>query len=273
MTSKHLDTPAQINTVAIIVILLAITVLALFLRLHLLGQNSFWGDELASVRRAQLDWDAFWELMRGPAAMALYYALLRFWILLGDSEFTVRLLSVIPAVATVPVVYFLGKSLFDARVGLIAALLLAMNAFHIQYSQEARSYSLLILLVTLSSLFLARGIRHPSRTNWIGYAVTSALSVYAHPFALLVLLTQVSSLAFLPWRDIPWNQLRLSGLALGIALLPVLMPTAAGFLGFDSTADEAPLGWIPQISLDRAHSLAVDLTGKDGDLLFIAYLS
>jgi mannosyltransferase len=144
--SRDLQVQPQINSIATVSALLAITVLALFLRLHLLGQDSFWGDELTSVRRAQLDWDAFWELMRGPAAMALYYVLLRFWILLGDSEFTVRLLSVISAVATVPVVYFLGKSLFDARVGLIAALLLAMNAFHIQYSQEARSYSLLLTL-------------------------------------------------------------------------------------------------------------------------------
>jgi mannosyltransferase len=147
----YLQSRSSINAIATSGALLAITLLALFLRLHLLGQDSFWGDELASVRRAQMDWDAFWELMRGIPAMALYYALLRFWILLGDSEFTVRILSVIPAVVTVPLVYFMGKRLFDPRVGLIAALLLAMNAFHIQYSQEARSYSLLILLVTLSS--------------------------------------------------------------------------------------------------------------------------
>src|SRR5918992_4431986 len=249
--SRQLGAQLQINPLATASALLAITALALFLRLHLLAQDSFWGDELFSVRRAQSDWDAFWELKRGPVAMALYYALLRFWILLGDSESTVRLLSVIPAVATVPLVYFMGKRLFDPRVGLIAALLLAMNAFHIQYSQEARSYSLLILLVTLSSLFLARSVQRPSRMNWIGYTVASVLSVYAHPFALLALLAQVSSLAFLPRRDIPWNGLCLSGLALGIALLPVLAPAARGFVDFDSTADATPLGWIPETSLDR----------------------
>ena len=63
---------------------MAISLLALFLRLHLLGQDSFWGDEILSVQRVQLDWEAFWELMRGIPAMALYYALLRFWILLGE---------------------------------------------------------------------------------------------------------------------------------------------------------------------------------------------
>jgi hypothetical protein len=80
----YLQSRSSINAIATSGALLAITLLALFLRLHLLGQDSFWGDELASVRRAQMDWDAFWELMRGTPAMALYYALLRFWILLGE---------------------------------------------------------------------------------------------------------------------------------------------------------------------------------------------
>src|SRR5918992_2488433 len=270
--SRQLGAQLQINPLATASALLAITALALFLRLHLLAQDSFWGDELFSVRLAQSDWDAFWQLMRGQVAMALYYALLRFWILLGGGEFTVRLLSVIPAVATVPLVYLLGKRFFDPRVGLIAALLLALNAFHIQYSQEARSYSLLVLLVTLSSLFLARGIQRPSWSTWMGFNVAPDLTVYAHPFAFLVLVAQVSSLVFLPRRSLPWNKLCLSGLALAIALLPILAPTASGFIDPDTRADATSLGWIPEISLERVHGFAVDLTGQDGDLLFIAYL-
>ena len=245
----------------------------------MLGQDSFWGDEILSVQRVQLDWEAFWELMRGIPAMALYYALLRFWILLGDSESTVRLLSVIPAVATVPLVYFMGKRLFDPRVGLIAALLLAMNVFHIQYSQEARSYSLLILLVTLSSLFLARSVQRPSWANWIGYTVASVLSVYAHPFALLVLMAQVSSLVFLPRRDIPWNKLCLSGLALGIALLPIVLSVSNEFINiiFNSEAIESnetvfTHGAVVDTSWNRLHNFAMAITGKGGNLLFIIYL-
>jgi mannosyltransferase len=130
--SRQRGVRVQINPLMAGGTLLAITALALFIRLHLLGQNSFWGDELASVRRAQLDWQSFWELISGAPAMTLYYVVLRFWILLSDSEFTVRILSVIPAVATVPIIYLLGKRLFDAKIGVIAALLLVVNAFHIK---------------------------------------------------------------------------------------------------------------------------------------------
>jgi 4-amino-4-deoxy-L-arabinose transferase-like glycosyltransferase len=276
MTSRHLHTPVQTNGAVISVgaIVLAITVLALFLRLLFLGQESFWGDELASVRRAQLDWQSFWELISGAPAMTLYYVLLRFWILLSDSEFTVRILSVIPAVATVPIIYLLGKRLFDAKIGVIAALLLAVNAFHIQYSQEARSYSLLVLLVTLSSLFLIRSMERPSSgMDWAGYIVTSVLAVFAHPFALLVGVAQVSSLVFLPRRKVPWGKLFASGILIGVALLPILANVVDDSVDPDAAIESQPLGWIPETSLEVIYNFATNLTGRGGSLLLILYLA
>jgi 4-amino-4-deoxy-L-arabinose transferase-like glycosyltransferase len=276
MTSRHLHTPVQTNGAVISVgaIVLAITVLALFLRLLFLGQESFWGDELASVRRAQLDWQSFWELISGVPAMTLYYILLRFWILLSDSEFTVRILSVIPAVATVPIIYLLGKRLFDAKIGVIAALLLAVNAFHIQYSQEARSYSLLVLLVTLSSLFLIRSMERPSSgMDWAGYIVTSVLAVFAHPFALLVGVAQVSSLVFLPRQNVPWGKLIASGILIGVALLPILANVVDDSVDPDAAIESQPLGWIPETSLEEIYNFATELTGRGGSLLLILYLA
>lgn len=207
--------PSYQHTIGFLVLL--ITVMALVLRLLLLGQDSFWADEISSVIRAQLNRDEFSELMRSVPAMALYYALLRFWIFLGDNEFTVRLLSVGFAVITVPLVYLLGKRLFHTKVGLIAAVLLAVNAFHIQYSQEARSYALVVLLVTLSSLFFARGVERPSSwRSWDGYAVFTAAAIYAHWYALLVLVAQLCSLAFLPRRNVPWEGIFTSWFILGV---------------------------------------------------------
>ena len=63
--------------------------------------------------------------------MGLYYVLLHGWIALGDSEFTVRALSAIFAVATIPVVYGLTRRIFRGRAALTAALLLALNSFFI----------------------------------------------------------------------------------------------------------------------------------------------
>jgi hypothetical protein len=89
----------------------------------------------------------FWNKVSNfEANMVLYYAILRFWIHLGQSEFAVRSLSVVFALAAVTALYWLGTRTFGRKIGILGALLLAINGFHIEYSQDARSYSLLVFL-------------------------------------------------------------------------------------------------------------------------------
>jgi uncharacterized membrane protein len=52
---------------------------------------------------------------------------------------------------------------------MLAGLLLPLNAFFIRYAQEARSYSLLVFLTTLSSYFFVRGVERPSWKHWASY--------------------------------------------------------------------------------------------------------
>src|SRR5690242_5921335 len=64
-------------------------------------------------------------------------------------EAGLRSLSALAGVATVPVAYVAARTLVCARVGVIAAALTACNPLLIWYSQDARSYSLLVLLTAL----------------------------------------------------------------------------------------------------------------------------
>src|ERR1700733_3288624 len=138
-------------------LLAVITGVAAALRFHSLATKSFWFDEGVSVAIARLDWYNFARILwRREANMSLYYLLFRGWLHFGRSEFFVRSLSVCFAVASIPVIYLLGRRLFDARVGLLAAALLAVNAYHVQYSQDARSYSLMVFLCSLSSLYFLK---------------------------------------------------------------------------------------------------------------------
>jgi len=121
-----------------------VIVIAALLRIAFLGAKRFDVDEAASITYARLGWAAFLSTLALDSNMWLHYALLRLWAHLGDSEVIIRSLSVIPAVATLSVVYALGTRLFGRRVGLIALVLLSVNAFHIAYAQNARSYSLCV---------------------------------------------------------------------------------------------------------------------------------
>ncbi len=171
-----------------------ITAVAAMLRCHLLGAKIFWFDECVGVEIARLDWFNFSRILwRREANMSLYYLFLRFWLHLGNTPAFIRSLSVVFALATIPALYLLGRRLFDSRTGLIAAILLAFNAYHIRYSQEARSYALTVLLCVLSSLFLD-GAKIPAATRknwrWIGLAIL--------PVAMFVIATGAGPLSWIP---------------------------------------------------------------------------
>src|SRR5258707_15319835 len=104
-------------------------------------------DEGCSIAIYRLEWYNFFRILwRRESNMSFYYLLLRAWLHLGHSEFFVRSLSVVFGVAAVPALYLLGRRLFNSRIALSSAAFLCVNSYHVHYSQEARSYSLTILL-------------------------------------------------------------------------------------------------------------------------------
>jgi mannosyltransferase len=173
--------------------------------------------------------------------MSLYYLLLRAWTDLGWSEFCIRSLSVVMVAATVPAIYWLARQLYDRRVALLSAALLSVNAFHIRYSQEARSYSLFVLLTILSSGWLIASLRNPSRNNYAGYIVSSVLAVYAHFYALLLLLVQWCIVRWVGTpsaraESSPTRELRRAWQIIAAAVLPLLI--------FVAKTGAGPIRWI-----------------------------
>src|SRR6516164_10656910 len=95
------------------ILLWLIVVAAAFLRLWALNAKSFWLDEIASVVIARMPGNSFWHwLWTEEGNMALYYVMLRPWIEIHLGEATIRLLSVIPGIVAIPVMYLLGRRLF-----------------------------------------------------------------------------------------------------------------------------------------------------------------
>jgi len=242
---------------------LSILILAALLRLLQLGTESLWYDEAVAVAIVRLDWEAFWKVLSHfEANMGLYYCLLRLWINLGESEFVLRSLSALAGVLAVGLVYVLGKRLFDTRVGLIGAALLATHSFHIQYSQEARGYSLMVLLTALSSLFFLRAIEHSSRNDWAGYILTATLAVYTHFFSVLVLGAHWVWLILVRRRNIPWRGFLVAVLAISMLLVPLAIFALARGTG--------QISWIPRTRPHDAYWLFNSLVGG-GRLLLLAY--
>jgi len=173
--------------------LLAILLLAFFLRFYRLDAQSFWNDEGNSARIAERTPDLILEGAAGDIHPPGYYLLLHYWrALFGQSEFALRSLSAVAGLALVACTYLLGRYLSGEAAGLAAAFLGALSPFAIYYSQEARMYALLAALSAVSTYLLLRLLQKPGffRKTWfLAYILTSGAGLYVHyafPFVLLV---------------------------------------------------------------------------------------
>jgi mannosyltransferase len=238
-----------------LILLLAAAAAVRFLHL---ASKPFWFDECFSVEVARIGWRDFLRLLWWREAnMSLYYVLLRTWLHLGQSEFFIRSLSALIAAGTLPAIYWLVRLLYNRRVALIAAALFAFNAYSVRYAQEARSYALLLLLATLSSGFLIALLREPVRRNWFGYVLFSILAVYAHFYALLLVVAHGLAVRGLSSTDESSRhrsaQLRRAWIAIGLAVLPLLV--------FVAKTGAGPIRWITRPGLREVLEFYEHLAG------------
>lgn len=138
--------------------LILVTLLGFVLRL-ILSNQSFWLDEGASLMFAKLPLAQLFENIKTDFHPPLFYAILHFWLPVGDkTEWLIRLTFILLATLTIPAIFLLCREIFgqNSRIPYVSALFLALNPLHIYYSQELRMYSLVTLLVVTSWYFLVK---------------------------------------------------------------------------------------------------------------------
>ena len=186
--------------------------------------------------------------------MALYYVMLRPWLQFGLGETSVRMLSVLPGIAGLPVMHLLGARLFGRKVGMLAALLLALNTCAVVYSQEARGYSWLLLGVIASTYLFVRLIERPTYAMALLYAWSAGVTLYFHYFGLLVPLAHAVSLLALPQERRPWKCLVVAGAIVATLALPVLWMI--------HIQPSQHLDWVTKPSLLEVYHLGVFLAAE-----------
>ena len=159
------------------------------LRFATLDLQSYRYDEAVTVARV-LHPSLFDTLSAVPGSEStppLYYAVAWLWSrIFGTGEVGLRSLSALAGTVTILVVYLAGAELLSRRAGLIAAAIVAVNPAMVWFSQDARAYALVVLLVALSLLFFGRSLREPSARTLTAWAVSSALALATHYFAAFV---------------------------------------------------------------------------------------
>jgi mannosyltransferase len=245
-------TPVQKHGQTTPLVLALITLAGAWLRLSHLGTKSLWLDEGATVALARASWQQFgFVWWHGEANLqTIYFLLMRGWIHLGSSEAWVRSLSAIFGIAAIPLMYAVARKFMGVTWSLGAAGLLASNPTHVYYSQEARSYSLAIFLVLLSTYFFVQAVEDGRPRDWALWTVFSAAAFYSHDFAALVLVAQAASL-FFKAPPVPWRRTILCGSIIFLAAIPALT-----YL-FRASPENLHFVWMPRPSLKEIWHLTM----------------
>jgi len=149
----------KLPQVFLTVVLTVILGIAAYVRLLGLGAESFWLDEGYSLAYTELP---FRKMIAYIATRdvhpPLYYILFKIWRNTGDSEMWLRLPSTVFGIAAVAYMWSMVDEHWGASAAAASSLLLATSEMAIWYSQEARMYSLLLLLSVLSIKYFLRFI-------------------------------------------------------------------------------------------------------------------
>ena len=212
--------------------ILIATCLGLLLRLLFLGSKSLWLDESWSLMVAQGGLGGLWSGAADNMNPPGYYLLLMPWVRLGQSEYWLRLPSVLFGILAIPMTYWLGRLLHSEAVGGSAAWLLAFSPIAVWYSQEARGYSLLTVLALGSVISLVRALRQGDMRWWLSCVLLTAAALFTHYSAVWILLVQG---VLVVWESMRGGSLlrRVSAwvaslVLVGLVLLPWLRTPAAG---------------------------------------------
>jgi uncharacterized membrane protein len=186
--------------------------------------SGYWEDEIFSITTARSWRDMFFVFRNYENNMSLYYVFLHGWMkIFGESEIAIHSLSLLFAVLAIPVFYKLERIWLNKSSSVVGALLLAANPLFTYYAVEARSYSMLILAATLSTLLFVRLVRKPGYLLAFFYGLSVAAAAYIHYFGLLLIPVHGLSIIWKRFSRLQFKTFFLSGLVIAAGILPLVL--------------------------------------------------
>jgi mannosyltransferase len=202
----------------------AVVLAGALLRIVTLGDQSLWFDEgltrnlvvkpLGDLVEAVVDTEN-----TPPLSYVLTYMSTQ---LVGTDEVGLRLVSALAGTATIPVAYLAGRELAGERAGLVAAGLVAANPLLFWFSQEARSYALLVLLSAIALVCFLR-VLSGGRSRWAlaGWVLSSTAALVTHYFAVFPMAAEAAWMLAVFRASDAWRGVVAAVAAAGVAAVAV----------------------------------------------------
>ncbi|WP_421903678.1 glycosyltransferase family 39 protein [Maridesulfovibrio sp.] len=170
-------------------LLWAILLLATILRIYGIADESLWIDEGQTVAYATKSFAEIVKYCARDVHPPLYLFIMHIWTeIFGISETALRMISAIFGVLAVYLTYKVGARLMNRNGALLSALFLAVSYMGINFSQEARSYTMLLCAILMACHGLLKFIERQDKPNFAYYAAAVALMLYIHTFTVFIIL-------------------------------------------------------------------------------------
>jgi mannosyltransferase len=203
------------------------TALAVALRMPFLSHQSLWYDETftrAIVARGSLS-GVLSGVHATESTPPLYYVLTWSWTqVFGLSTAMLRMPGALAGVLCVPAAYLALRRLVGVSVAIAAAFLAASSPVLVDYSLDARAYSLMVLISVLSLWATSALLQAPCTRRWGWWALSCLALLYTHYFGGMVVLAEVGVLAWkLPAQRRALTAATAAVVALALPLLPLFL--------------------------------------------------
>jgi hypothetical protein len=188
-TQKHVPFHSSRWIFAAAVLLFA----AFFIATYDLTRDSLWNDEGWTAWAVQPPYLAdMLARIRADVHPPLYFLLLDGWVrVVGDSVYTLRLLSTFLGLIGLAATYAVGKRLMDRATGFMALVILGTASFFVYYTREARMYTLLLALSALATWIYLLWRSRPTWLRTLAYGLLMAGLMYTHYSGALVIFTHL----------------------------------------------------------------------------------
>lgn len=176
-TPVHPHTPIQSRAIPFLII----GALAATTRFFRLGHQSFWYDEVFSLRVGEQSVPALiTDALRDAVHPPLYYLVLHPFLGLGEAEWIARLPSALLGVCFIALLFIAANELLGRRGAWIVAVCSLLSPYQVYFAQETRMYALLECLALLSTILLYRSITTGRARLWLGYTIATFLALMTH---------------------------------------------------------------------------------------------
>jgi len=193
-----------------LLVLVLILFIGFCLRFYKLANLPLYGDELTMVydsysllRTGKDQLGNFlpltFKMGAGRPAGYVYFSI-PFVAIFGPTAWGVRFLSFLSGLGIIILIYFLGKKLFNERIGLIASLFTAVSFWDISLSRvgfEAH-FALFLALLGIVSLLYSKG----RPWMYVVFSLSWGLSIHTYPVYKLVLFLFLPFLFFYVFEDL-----------------------------------------------------------------------